>query len=66
MLEIIDNECFEKNEKKIFTIEQCFSVGKNLLHRSQKNVFFFLKLRRAKPERNRCSRLNSSDFEYTS
>lgn len=50
-------------EGEMLTVEQCFSVGKNLLHKSQKNVFFFLKLRRAKPDRKRCSRLNSSDLE---
>jgi hypothetical protein len=49
--------------QQIFTNEQCFSEVSNLLHRSQKNVFFFRKLRRARPDRNRCSRLNSSDFE---
>jgi hypothetical protein len=49
--------------KQIFTNEQFLSKVINLLHISQKNVFFFLKFRRARPDRKRSSRLNSSDLQ---
>jgi hypothetical protein len=50
----------------LFTCVQYFSDVKKIEHISQMNVFFFLKLRRAIPDRNCCSRFNSPLFEYIS